>query len=203
MTRSAHRRRASAAFAALGAVTLLVAAPSGRQDAPVGRQLLGEAALPAIDRGLAPDAFPTEPIERIRRAELAVDADGEPRGSFDAGSVLVKFRDDTGTNVGDNLASATQWPSSPGTRDYVVTGYTPDGTEFDADAGLAFSATGFDTAGSTLAEVYVAWIKIDWTCGDDAAKSRGFFALKNRVSTAWLPSRSSRRRVCPALTSNR
>lgn len=106
---------------------------------------------------------------------VKVDTEG---GGKEINDLLVKFRDDTGTNVGDNLASATQWPSSPGTRDYVVTGYTPDGTEFDADAGLAFSATGFDTAGSTLAEVYVAWIKIDWTCGDDAAaKARGFFAL--------------------------
>lgn len=105
---------------------------------------------------------------------VKIDTEG---GGKEINDLLVKFRDDTGTNVGDNLASATQWPSSPGTRDYVVTGYTPDGTEFDADAGLAFSATGFDTAGSTLAEVYVAWIKIDWQCGDDAAKSRGFFAL--------------------------
>ena len=106
MTRSARRRRASAALAALGAVSLLVAAPSGRQDDTVGRQLLGDAALPAIDRGLAPDAFPTEPLDRTRRAELAADADGEPRGSFDAGSVLVKFRDDTVTTRQQALRAA-------------------------------------------------------------------------------------------------
>ena len=138
MTRSAHRRRASAAFAALGAVTLLVAAPSGRQDAPVGRQLLGEAALPAIDRGLAPDAFPTEPIERIRRAELAVDADGEPRGSFDAGSVLVKFRDDTVTTRQQALrAVGGERLARPSSADFDVMALSPSANPEEAAAALA------------------------------------------------------------------
>ncbi len=138
MTRSAHRRRASAAFAALGAVTLLVAAPSGRQDAPVGRQLLGEAALPAIDRGLAPDAFPTEPIERIRRAEFAVDADGEPRGSLDAGSVLVKFRDDTVTTRQQALRAARgERLARPSSADFDVMALSPSANPEEAAAALA------------------------------------------------------------------
>lgn len=97
MTRSTRQRRATAACAALGAVALMVAAPSGRQTDGSGRQVLGEAALPAIDRGLAPDAFAEEPVDRTRRAEQAVDADGTPRGSYERGTVLVKFRDDTVT----------------------------------------------------------------------------------------------------------
>lgn len=96
MTRSSRRRRATAAYAALGAVALMVAAPSGQADGN-GRQLLGEAALPAIDRGLAPDSFASEPIDRTRRVEQAVDVDGMPRGSYERGTVLVKFRDDTVT----------------------------------------------------------------------------------------------------------
>ena len=97
MTRSTRRRRATAACAALGAVALMVAAPAGRQTDGNGRQLLGDAVLPAIDRGLAPDTFPDEPIDRTRRAEQAVDVDGTPRGDYARGAVLVKFRDDTVT----------------------------------------------------------------------------------------------------------
>jgi len=107
-----------------------------------------------------------------------VKVDMEGGGAREINDLVVKFVDDTGTLVGDNLASATQWPSSPGTRDYVVTGVTFDGTEFDADTGMAISATAFDSNGNTLTEVYVAWIKIDWDCGDDpTAMSRGFFEL--------------------------
>lgn len=101
-------------------------------------------------------------------------------GSNEVNDLNVQFIDDTGALVGDNLAATTtDWPSlSATTADYIATGLTLDGTEFTSAAGLAISATAINAAGAVNARVLVAWIKIDWTCGDDAAaKSRGFFAL--------------------------
>lgn len=103
-------------------------------------------------------------------------------GSNEVNDLNVQFIDDTGALVGDNLAATTtDWPSlSATTADYIATGLTLDGTEFTSAAGLAISATAINAAGAVNARVLVAWIKIDWTCGDDAAaKSRGFFALTN------------------------
>lgn len=101
-------------------------------------------------------------------------------GSNEVNDLNVQFIDDTGALVGDNLAATTtDWPSlSATTADYTATGLTLDGTEFTSAAGLAISATAINAAGAVNARVLVAWIKIDWTCGDDAAaKARGFFAL--------------------------
>ena len=103
-------------------------------------------------------------------------------GSNEVNDLNVQFIDDTGALVGDNLAATTtDWPrSSATTADYTATGLTLDGTEFTSAAGLAISATAINSAGAVNARVLVAWIKIDWTCGGDAAaKARGFFALTN------------------------
>ncbi len=92
------RRGASSVFLAVATVALAVALPSGRQtDARLSRQLLGDAALPGIDRGLAPDTGPIEPVDRMHRAALVTDASGEPRALYARGSVIVKFRDETVT----------------------------------------------------------------------------------------------------------
>ncbi|MBP7775964.1 MAG: S8 family serine peptidase [Acidobacteria bacterium] len=98
MTPSARRATTSFILAA-GALTLAVAVPSGRQTdtTRLGRRLLERAALPGIDRGLAPDTGPIDPLDRVRRAELITDAAGEPRARYAHGSVIVKFRDDTVT----------------------------------------------------------------------------------------------------------
>jgi len=102
-------------------------------------------------------------------------------GSNEVNDLVVKFIDDTGALVGDNLAATTtDWPTTAATAvpDYTVTGVTLDGTEFTSAAGLAISATAINAAGAVDARVLVAWMKVDWTCGAAAAaKSRGFFAL--------------------------
>jgi len=100
-------------------------------------------------------------------------------GSNEVNDLVIKLIDDTGTLVGDNLAATTtDWPTTAATADYTVTGVTLDGTEFTSAAGLAISATAINAAGAVDARVLVGWMKVDWTCGDDAAgKARGFFAL--------------------------
>lgn len=92
--------------------------------------------------------------------------------------LTVQFIDDTGTRVGDNVAdTVTDWPSSLGTVDYVVSGLTLDGSEFTSAAGLALRVTGVNTNGSTLTEVATAWMRVSWTGTDAAYNTRGFFAL--------------------------
>ena len=96
---SPSRRGPTAAILTAAALALVVAVPSGRQ-APavrVGRQLLQEAALPGLDRGLAPDRGPVEPVDRSLRATRMAAANGAPRTRYATGSVIVKFRDDTVT----------------------------------------------------------------------------------------------------------
>lgn len=98
MTTPSRQRRTTAALAA-AALALAAAVPAGRQ-APsfdVGRLLLQEAALPGIDRGLAPDAGDVDPVDRSRRASEMTDASGEARAPYARGSVIVKFRNDTVT----------------------------------------------------------------------------------------------------------
>lgn len=109
---------------------------------------------------------------------LRVKRTAQTSSAKEINDLVVKFVDDTGTLVGDNLAdTGLQWPSSLTTKDYTVTGVTFDGTEFDADTGMAISATGFDTNGNTLTEISVAWIKIDWVCDADTETTLGFFEL--------------------------
>jgi len=99
-------------------------------------------------------------------------------GSNEVNDLVIKFIDDTGALVGDNLAAtATDWPTTAATADYTVTGVTLDGTEFTSAAGLAISATAINASGAVNARVLVGWMKIDWDCGDSAATTRGFFAL--------------------------
>jgi hypothetical protein len=92
--------------------------------------------------------------------------------------LTVQFIDDTGTRVGDNEADTiTDWPSALGTVDYIVSGLTPDGSEFTSAAGMALRATGVNTNGATLTEVATAWMRVSWTGTDAAYNTRGFFAL--------------------------
>ncbi|MEZ5416993.1 MAG: S8 family serine peptidase [Vicinamibacterales bacterium] len=76
--------------------TLLTVSPEGRQagERPA-RTLLQEAALPGLDRGLAPDSGVDVVFERRLRAERAVDTAGVPRGDYAPGALIVRFRDDT------------------------------------------------------------------------------------------------------------
>jgi serine protease len=96
MTPSIRRGPASAIVAA-GVLALAVAVPSGRQAGieSAARVLLEEAALPGIDRGLAPDIGALDPVDRSSRAGLVAEASGEPRAVYARGSVIVKFKDDT------------------------------------------------------------------------------------------------------------
>ena len=93
------RRRATSVILAAAALALTVAVPSGRQSAEdrAFRLLLAEAALPGIDRGLAPDAGSIDPVDRSRRSSLVTSADGQPRVRYAQGSIIVKFHDDTVT----------------------------------------------------------------------------------------------------------
>lgn len=97
---SPSRRAPASVILAAGVLALAVAVPSGRQGTTdrVARMLLGEAALPGIDRGLAPDTGPFEPTDRSLRAERVADANGAPRTRYATGSVIVKFKDDTVTS---------------------------------------------------------------------------------------------------------
>jgi len=88
---------------------------------------------------------------------------------------IVKFIDDTGSLVGSNLASASIWPSTAGTADYTVSGYTPDGTEFTSAAGLALQASGVNQTGTQTASVYVAWMRVDWDTPAGGANVGSFF----------------------------
>ncbi len=110
--------------------------------------------------------------------EIRIKRSGQTSSGKAIHDKVVRVYDDTGTLVGDNLAdTSTTWPSTATTKDYVLTGYTPDGTEFTSAFGIAIQADGSVTNGNTTTSVYVAWIKISWTGTDSAAKTRGFFAL--------------------------
>lgn len=97
MSHPFRRRVVPAALVAIGAIALSVSSTSGRQAtlAEVGRQMLTEAALPAIDRGLAADAGPLDPVDRSQRSAGFADAEGAVRELYARGSVIVKFRDGT------------------------------------------------------------------------------------------------------------
>ncbi|HUU33307.1 MAG TPA: S8 family serine peptidase [Vicinamibacterales bacterium] len=95
MTHTFRRRPANAALIAVGALALLVGTPAGRQAsiAEVGRLVINETALPAVDRGLAPDAGPVDPVDRSNRGAQFTGETGAPRELYERGSVIVKFRD--------------------------------------------------------------------------------------------------------------
>lgn len=104
------------------------------------------------------------------------------RGNSSGGDRLydetIQFIDDTGTRVGTNLAKTSEdWTTSATTRDYTLSGYTPDGTEFTSAAGLAIRVTGADAVGTLDPRVVTAWIRVSWTGTDPAYNTRGFFAL--------------------------
>ena len=91
-------------------------------------------------------------------------------GGKETNDLVVRFRDGSGTLVGDNLAEiAVPWPATATTVEYPLTGYTPDGTDFTSSTGVDVQATGFDTNGATLAEILTVWIEVDYEgapCGE-------------------------------------
>lgn len=94
---------------------------------------------------------------RIRRA-------GQTGGGRSIIDYLVKMIDDTGAQVGDNLASASTWPSSGSyaNADYTVTGYTPTASSFDADTGMALRVECDGADLSTSAYVQTVWMMVEW-----------------------------------------
>ena len=84
-------------------------------------------------------------------------------GGKETNDLVIRFRDGSGTLVGDNLAEiAVPWPATATTVEYPLTGYTPDGTDFTSSTGVDVQATGFDTNGATLAEILTVWIEVDY-----------------------------------------
>jgi hypothetical protein len=120
-----------------------------------------------------PTGAPSYSVEyRIKRNEANA---GSGDDLYD---VTVQMIDETGTRVGDNLADlATAWPSSAATADYIVTGKTIDGGDFDADTGLAIRTDGAGANGTVDARIVTAWIRVSWTGTDAVYNTRGFFAL--------------------------
>jgi len=107
---------------------------------------------------------------------------GQTNTGKEINDLTVQFIDETGTRVGSNAAAtSTQWPSiaANAVPDYVFTGFTPDGGDFDADSGIALRATGINTNGATTASVLTVWIKIDWTCPSTIETASGFFGLED------------------------
>lgn len=94
---------------------------------------------------------------RIRRA-------GQTSSGRSIIDYLVKMIDDTGAQVGDNLASASIWPSSGSyaNADYTVTGYTPTASSFDADTGMALRVECDGADLSTSASVQTVWMMVEW-----------------------------------------
>jgi len=69
----------------------------------------------------------------------------------------------SGRLVGDNLGDlAGVWPATAQTKEYPLTGYTPDGTDFTSSTGVDVQATGSNTNGATLAEILTVWIEVDY-----------------------------------------
>jgi len=101
-------------------------------------------------------------------------------GSDEINDLTVQFIDETGTRIGDNKADTiTDWPTTASTFDYTITGHVFDGTEFDADTGLAFRATGIEGASISQARFVTGWMKIDWTCPSTIETASGFFGLED------------------------
>ena len=85
-------------------------------------------------------------------------------GSLEINDLNVQFIDNTGALAGTNLADGTtNWPTAAADKDYTVFGVTLTDAKFDADSGLAFSATGVDTNGNTTAYVTYAVMMVEWT----------------------------------------
>lgn len=114
------------------------------------------------------DATITAVHFRVKRQDVSNDV-----RDFDIKAVKASSR------VGNNLAVVGNWPATAATQDYggTLLGTTWTPTDFGANFGLAIQILDTD-AGSDTGRVYVAWCKIDWVCGDDAAAAaRGFFLL--------------------------
>ncbi|MGD9905488.1 MAG: S8 family serine peptidase [Vicinamibacterales bacterium] len=111
-TRRALRRAGSALAAA---TALWVATPSGQPLRPAtpARLVVNDVALPGMDRGLAA-ALPPDPVDRSRRGQRFVAADGTPRALYRRGSVIVKFREGAGTAA---RAAAVRAVGAPGMLD--------------------------------------------------------------------------------------
>jgi hypothetical protein len=87
----------------------------------------------------------------------------ENSGGRAINDLVVRFRDGSGTLVGDNLADlAGVWPATAQTKEYPLTGYTPDGTDFTSSTGVDVQATGSNTNGATRAVFLTVWIVVDY-----------------------------------------
>jgi len=118
------------------------------------------------------------PTGAIYTVSFRIKHKGTGGGGRRALDSVVQFIDDTGTQVGDNVAKTTNyWPSTTASEDYVATGLSLDGTEFTSAAGVAIKASGVDQTGTETASIYAVWIKVDWTCPSALDTTRGFFAL--------------------------
>jgi len=125
-----------------------------------------------------PDYGTTIPTGATYTVSVRIKKTGTGGAGRRAVDALVRYLDDTGTEIGDNVGDvSTFWTSSATSVDYVITGHAFDGTEFDADGGVVIQADGVDQSGTETASILAVWVKIDWTCGDSAATTRGFFAL--------------------------
>ncbi len=95
MTQLFRHRVTVASLAAIGAVTLAVSTPAGRQISvdEAGRVLLNDVALPGIDRGLALSDPALDPVDRSSRGAHFSAESGAPRELYERGAVVVKFRD--------------------------------------------------------------------------------------------------------------
>jgi len=118
------------------------------------------------------------PTGAIYTVSFRIKHKGTGGGGRRALDSVVQFIDDTGTQVGDNVAMTTNyWPSTTASEDYVATGLTLDGTEFTSAAGVAIKVSGVDQTGAETASIYAVWIKVDWTCPSALDTTRGFFML--------------------------
>ena len=104
---------------------------------------------------------------------------GDTSTAREINDLVVKFRDGGGTLRGDNLADlAGVWPTIAASKDYVLTGYTPTGSDWTSSTGLDLQATAFDSNGNTLAEVYTVWIQVDWE-GAPCDEGSNWFSMWN------------------------
>ncbi|MEZ5292692.1 MAG: S8 family serine peptidase [Vicinamibacterales bacterium] len=146
MSQLSRRWRTGAGLMGAGLLAFTIATPAGRQAAdPVARrQVLGEAALPAIDRGLAPFQVDGDPAERATRAALPADA-VEARADVERGEVVVKFRTDDAATRTDTMRAV----GGHGFR-------RPAGADFDLMA-IPESADPEDVAAALAARPDVAY----------------------------------------------